>query len=344
MKPTEPHDPWIVRSVRTVWNVSGDFVAVIGIVALSNVTTVVGFAGTVGSVLRAVSGFLLLFFLPGYALLTVLFPEQPESRSSPFGPRTALFEDRGIDGTERTALSFGISLALLPFMGLALSLAGAAVDPVMVVLSVSTIVLVGMALGTVRRMRLPESKQFRIPVRTWGNDLFDALFGSGVGRGALTALLIASIVTAAGGLVYAASTPGVDESYTTLALLSDDDSGERVASAYPTEFTVGETQEITVSVENHEQRGVEYTVVAQLQRVETDDSEVLVVESRELDRTSFRVADGRTHNWTHKVSPTLEGGRLRLTYLLYRGGVPADPSTESAYEHAYVWVNVSQEL
>jgi uncharacterized membrane protein len=286
------------------------------------------------AVTRTVLGLPLLFFLPGYALSTVVFPREPESEASLFG-------SQGIDGIERAALSLGLSVALLPVVGLTLALYDAIYDPVSIVVALSTVVVVGMVLGTVRRIRLPTRKQFRVPFRTWGNDLYGALFKSGVIGGVLTLLLIVSVVAATGGLVYAVAVPGVSESYTTLMLLSEDDSGELVASDYPTEFTIGETRELTVVVENHESSDVEYTVVAELQRVRTDDGDVTVLETEELGRERATVADGETHRWEHAVSPTLQGEGLRLTYLLYEGDAPENPTTVSAEEHTYLWVNVT---
>ena len=56
--------------------------------------------------LKIVIGLLFLLFIPGYLLLFVIFPNKKT--------------DKGIDFTERIALSFGISLVIVALIGLAL--------------------------------------------------------------------------------------------------------------------------------------------------------------------------------------------------------------------------------
>ncbi len=54
--------------------------------------------------LRQVLGLIFVLFLPGYAATAALFPENDQ-----------------IDGIERAALSFGLSIAIVPLIGLALN-------------------------------------------------------------------------------------------------------------------------------------------------------------------------------------------------------------------------------
>ena len=42
-----------------------------------------------------------------------------------------------------------------------------------------------------------------------------------------------------------------------------------------------------------------------------------------------------------RVAPTATGEDLRLTYYLYRGDAPSDPSEGSAYRTLSLWVDVS---
>ena len=53
---------------------------------------------------RIVLGLLLVLFLPGYSLIAALFPGKGD-----------------LDGIERIALSFGLSIAVVPLLGLALN-------------------------------------------------------------------------------------------------------------------------------------------------------------------------------------------------------------------------------
>jgi uncharacterized membrane protein len=95
------------------------------------------------SAIRIILGLPLVLFLPGYSLIAALFPRKDD-----------------LDGIERVALSFGLSIAITPLLGLALNYTpfGIRLSPILIVLSVFTISL---AMGAyVRRSRIPEEDRF----------------------------------------------------------------------------------------------------------------------------------------------------------------------------------------
>ena len=98
---------------------------------------------------RIILGLLLVLFLPGYSLIAALFPRKDD-----------------LDGIERIALSFGLSIAVVPLLGLALNYTpfGIRLVPVLVVLSMFTVSLAVVA--GVRRQGLPEGERF--VVEGWG--------------------------------------------------------------------------------------------------------------------------------------------------------------------------------
>ena len=86
-----------------------------------------------------------MLFLPGYALIAALFPRKDD-----------------LDAIERIALSFGLSIAITPLLGLALNYTpfGIRLSPVLIVLSIFTIAL---AIGAyVRRGMTPEEDRFSV--------------------------------------------------------------------------------------------------------------------------------------------------------------------------------------
>ena len=88
-----------------------------------------------------------MLFLPGYSLIATLFPRKDD-----------------LDGIERVALSFGLSTAITPLLGLALNYApfGIRLSPVLTLLSVFTISL---ALGAyVRRSSISEEERFVVEI------------------------------------------------------------------------------------------------------------------------------------------------------------------------------------
>jgi len=89
------------------------------------------------SPVRIILGLPLVLFLPGYTLIAALFPRKDD-----------------LDAIERVALSFGLSIAITPLLGLALNYTpfGIRLAPVLTVLSVFTISLAICAY--VRRSRI----------------------------------------------------------------------------------------------------------------------------------------------------------------------------------------------
>jgi len=97
------------------------------------------------TLVRVVLGLLLLLFMPGYSLTAILFPRKYD-----------------LDGIERVALSFGLSIVVVSLLGLGLNYTpfGIKLAPTLIVLSIFTISL---SLGTwIRRMKLPAEERFRV--------------------------------------------------------------------------------------------------------------------------------------------------------------------------------------
>jgi uncharacterized membrane protein len=293
--------------------------------------------------LRIALGLPLLLFLPGYALVAALFPEAATER-----PAAELGEDEnggrthdGIDGIERVALSFGVSIAVVPLLGLVLNFTpfGIRLTPIMV--AVSGFTLLATAVAAQRRQELGPEERFAVPYRSWLAQARTELFAPDSRTdAALNVLLVASVLLAVGSVGYAVAVPKQGEAFTELYLLTEDD-GELVADDYPTEFTRGEPQSLVVGVGNHEHERVSYTLLVELHRVETANNSTRVLDRERLQQFEPSLADNETWHRPHSVEPTMTGQRLRLTYLLYRGNAPANPTVESAYRETHLWINVS---
>jgi uncharacterized membrane protein len=96
---------------------------------------------------RVLLGLVLVLFLPGYSLVAALFP----GRDDP-------------DGIERIALSFGLSIAVVPLLGLALNYTpfGIRVVPVLAGLSVFAVLVA--VIADVRRCELTEGYEFALNI------------------------------------------------------------------------------------------------------------------------------------------------------------------------------------
>jgi len=148
--------------------------------------------------IRIILGLPLLLFLPGYSFIAALFPIKND-----------------LDGIERFALSFGLSIAVVSLQGLALNYTqfGIRLAPVLILLSAFTISLSFVA--WVRRLRLPAEERFRVP--------FERLLKINLGQNALdkglSIVLIASIIGSSATLIYAVVTPKTGERFTEFYLL-----------------------------------------------------------------------------------------------------------------------------
>jgi uncharacterized membrane protein len=293
-----------------------------------------------------------VLFVPGYAFIAALFPEEGESPVSADDQELAetsvepvaseQVSDRGIDGIERVALSLGLSIAIVPLIGLVLNFTPWGIRLLPILGSVSGFTLLSTAVAAHRRWELPEEERFSVPYTQWlsaGREEF--LAPDTRADAVLNVVLAASIVLAMSSVGYAVLVPQQGESFSELYLLTEGDDGELVADNYPTNFTQGETKELVVGVSNQEHEPTNYTLLVQLQRVRTQNNSTTVLRSDRLHEFDLQLAHNETRHRTHSISPAFEGSELRLTYLLYRGQPPAAPDINNSYREVHLWVNVT---
>jgi len=180
-----------------------------------------------------------IIFIPGYCLIAALYPREDS-----------------LDTIERLALSFGMSIAVVPLIGLILNYTPWGIRLVPILLSVTAFILIACVVASHRRRRmLPEERfsvRFSLPRMNWrGMQRTDRL---------LTVALLASVVFAVGTLIFVVATPRKGEQFTEFYLLGTGG----MAEGYPTSLEVGESAELIMGVVNHEGEPVEYTVQVRL--------------------------------------------------------------------------------
>ncbi|WP_339104246.1 DUF1616 domain-containing protein [Haloterrigena salinisoli] len=347
------------RPVRTL---PADLAAVFALVVLTNVAALAPVLRE--TPLRVPLGLAFVLFVPGYAFIAALFPEagdEPTADPPSDGagdedpvagtdrgplPVGSFLDDRsGIDGIERVALSFGLSIAVTPLIGLVLNFTPWGIRLVPIMLAVSVFTVGATVVAAVRRRELPADERFRVPYRAWyAAGRAELLEPDTRADAALNVVLVASLLLAVGTVGYAVAVPPDGEQFSAIYYLTEDDDGELTADNYPTEFTQGESQEIVLGVDNHEHRTVDYTVVLVEQRVSVEGNETVVEEQRELDRFETHLEHNESWHHPHELEPTMTGENIRIVWLLYPGGdVPNAPSTETTEYHAHLWANVSEE-
>lgn len=335
--------------------------------------------------LRVVLGLIFVLFLPGYAFIAALFPEAGSAPKTASEDTTEALDqgehsttdgnftnlgDRGIDGIERVALSFGLSIAIVPLIGLMLNFTPWGIRLLPILFAVSGFTLAATAIATVRRWSLPETERFRVPYREWISRGREEVFNPDTRLdGVLNVLLAVSILLAVGAVGFAIVVPPDGERFTEFYILTEDENDDLVAANYPTEFELGESQPVVVGIGNNEHETLEYTVVVQLQEMEhvinesaegqsqagetdgltenengTGINETVILEQDELDRfTTSELPHNETLHITQDIQPTMTGENLRVQFLLYRGEPPEEPTRENAYRDVHLWIDVHEE-
>ena len=151
------------------------------------------------SPLRVVITLPVILFLPGYCLIAALFCKQDD-----------------IDLIERIALSFGLSIAVVPLIGLGLNFTpwGIRLDPIVISLTIFTVAMI--LIAQYRRTLLPKEQRFRFPFSEIASTVWDSFNpreGTRVDR-ILTIVLTLSILIAVITTIYVIAVPKEGERFT----------------------------------------------------------------------------------------------------------------------------------
>jgi len=300
---------------------------------------------------RAALALPFVLFVPGYAFIAVLFPAAPSAKEEQETDETTGNDEvptvqrwGSVDTMERVALSFGTSIAIVPLIGLVLNFSPWGIQLLPVLGCVGGVTVLMTFLGARRRATVPQAVRFQVPYRAWVVSARAKLFDTETRTDrVLTVLLVVSVLLAVGSVGYVVTNPKQGAAFTEFYLLTETQNGTLAADDYPTELVSGEPRTLVVGLDNHEHRSVSYTVVVEAQSVRIENNETTVLDRESLHRFSPTVADNETWQRRHQVAPTLTGDRIRLTYLLYQGDPPSDPTAENAYRDLRLWISVSEE-
>jgi len=317
----------------------------------SDLAVVTGLAVTIGAIqtsllpvpnpIRTLSGFPLLFLLPGYALVAALFPESrpiiarsPDSQSTFFGRELGGRSDESRT-VVRLTLSVVASIAVSSLVGIALGTTIGFTRGQFAV-GLTSVTALSAVVALARRAPLDSEQRYAPAV---GGRLVESTRSIGRGGpigGLVRLVVITSLLVSLGSAAYAVSVPQQGETPTELYLLTENETGELTASGYPSTLGAAEPQTLWVGVQNNERVEQQFTVVVTIDRVVTADNRSVVIEQSEVDRFSNTLVPGQWWRQPYKVDSQLSGSNLRLTHYLYRGDAPAEPTAEGAYRVTYI--------
>jgi len=190
---------------------------------------------------RVILALPVILFIPGYWIILALFPKEKD-----------------IDITERLVLSIGVSIAVVPLIGLGLNFTpwGIRLDPIVIALTVFTVGI--MLVAHYLRARLPSEEQFRMPFIALADSVRREILPAGPNRRdrLLGAVLALAIIIALLTTIYIITVPREGEEFTEFFILDEN----RTATNYPRELLTGQNYPMYVSVGNHENRQITYTI------------------------------------------------------------------------------------
>lgn len=240
------------------------------------------------SPIRIILGFLVVLIVPGYILTSLLFPQKDD-----------------IDGVERLALSLGLSIAVIPLIGLILDKTpwGIRLIPIALSLGLFVICLSGFTLW--RRSFVPIQKRYYLP-----------LDNSGFLRAAGAITLIITFFV---GLVIFGLSLRPEEKFTEFYILG----AEGKLENYVTELKPYEFFSVKLGITNHEGEDVKYTVRAPFQ-----DNAIIAEMSVIADST-----------WEENIFnfASSEIGRQKIAFDLYREG------EKEIYRSVHLFIDIVSE-
>ena len=252
--------------------------------------------------LRIVLGLAFVLFFPGYTLVAALFPRK-----------------RDLDGVQRVALSFGLSIAVVPLIGLVLNYTWEIhVYPILISLLIFIVVMA--AIAWYRRQRLMPEERFEPRL----GSLISLLPRSWLGRSrwdrVLTVLLILAVVGAAVTVAYVITKPKAGEKFTEFYVLGPEGKAEN----YPQRIILGDKGSVVLGIVNHEHETTVYRV-----EITIDAETVRVIGSVTLHSKE---------KWEQVVDlvPTKAGDKQKVEFLLYK------QASGELYTTLRLWIDVQQ--
>jgi uncharacterized membrane protein len=299
--------------------------------------------------LRIALGLPFILFIPGYLFIFTLFPHKQH-------------DNNGIDIIERIALSFGLSLAIVPLIGLGLNYTPWGIT-LTSILTANSIFIFAMTLTSYFRWKqLPISKRFIITI-----NLSLPHYENKIDQ-ILTLILIASIIIAASTLLYVLIMPKTGEQFTEFYILGP----TGLADNYPQNLNQGDQATVILGIANHEYEPINYTVEIWIsdqqtfynttsQQNETIYNHLYYIDNLtvSLNHTDIDIEEPWQAQWeTNYTFSINRTGEYKLVFLLYKNQTESyntntdyaniaptkiDSENTTAYRSLHLWINVTEE-
>ncbi|MCK4789474.1 MAG: DUF1616 domain-containing protein [Desulfobacteraceae bacterium] len=271
----------------------------VAVVIVSLIVTILAILGE--GALQIVLGLFFALFFPGYTLIAALFPKNDD-----------------LERVQRIALSFGLSIAVVPLIGLIVNYTPWGINLFTVLLAIFAFIMIAAAIAWIRRRKLPAEQRFQVQFKNMASWLTTGWKEQNKWDRAIRILLISTIAGMIGVLVYMVQTPQIKGEYTEFYILGPEGKAEN----YPRDLKLGETAEVLLVIANHEFKEIEYRV-----RITIDDDELSEIGPIHL---------LHEEKWEQYLTIMAHnaGENQKVTFQLYKGA-DKEPS-----QSLYFWINV----
>lgn len=248
---------------------------------------------------RIILGFLCIIFFPGYTLISTLFPKQQD-----------------LSGVERTALSFGTSIAVVPLIGLIVNYTPWGIRLLPVLIALTIFILLTSIVAFYRSYRLMRDERLHLTLKI---SLSEWSAMNTLNKG-LSIVVAIAVIVAIGALVVTITSTNKEEKYTEFYILGPDSKAEN----YPRLLLLNKPAEVIIGLVNHEQQASSYRIEVKIHDTVHD-----VIDIGTL-------ADGEKYEERISITPKEIGENQRIEFWLYM-----DNSNVAYFEEPlYLFVDV----
>jgi uncharacterized membrane protein len=267
-----------------------------------------------------------VLFIPGYCFIAALFPKVDD-----------------LHLLERIALSFGLSLAIVPFIGFGLNFTpwGIRLDPIVITLTIFTLIMV--IIAYIRRAILPPDERFGILFFNISENIVNNTSSDNSRRvdKFLNVLVIFVIIIAIATTFFVFASPKTNEHFSEFFILGE----KGIADDYPHQIIAGLHYPMFIGVGNHENRNVTYTIEIWASRTKfdsvTNTSTILTMDL--LDRRSLVLSNNETLVIPYNLS-IKKIGYDHINFLLFNEDLAGDEirgndRLKTSYRNLSLWIN-----
>jgi len=248
------------------------------------------------NILRVILGLPLVLFFPGYLLMSAFF-----------------HKNSSLDGIQKTAFSFVVSIAVVPIMLFILNYSPWGITLYSGLIAITIFIFVASVIAWFRQRKLPEEQKH--------NTIIDlTLCGKKTSLSKIISLVLAMvIIVTVGILIYTIANPRTNEKYTEFYIVGSDGN----TNGYPTNLKFGDTGKVVLGIINREQSLTQYQIEININGTSNGTFGPITLKP-----------DQKSENEVSFI-PEMAGDNQEVNFILYKDG------QNEPYLSLHLWIDVS---